>query len=400
MQPAQLTAANFSRYPPQAREAAVAQLPLLRRLPLAFVPGLLRELVEYDQKFPAERLSLDRQFQWLASLAPQVFAECFSAFGAIQMSAEQAARNWAGDPLGYSEQMSAYLWRTHQMDAFRAAAVAYGQRFAAAVPPPSPPLPRLGIAVIGQGVSSPAPELFRKLRPQGTLFTAVDPRGGLDSLLRFLSARAAAHPVPYGHWYVEGGVAEAHPVGVVAVSYGSLKPAREVLFAYIQKQVSKPGMGPEELRDRMAALDPAALGLRGDPLVDWFQLKVLTEGSGTQIFATTFTQWATREALRRAEPLTTLVRFAPRQRQRPMNELLAGDETVPRLDPEGSLVDADMATYYHWLNQGRLPGAAQAGFLAWHEGRQTALVVAPGMPRGTQSKGSIGMDGLVRLLTT
>ena len=35
-----------------------------------------------------------------------------------------------------------------------------------------------------------------------------------------------------------------------------------------------------------------------------FQVKLLTEGSGTQIFSTTFAQWTAREALRRAEALT------------------------------------------------------------------------------------------------
>ena len=64
-------------------------------------------------------------------------------------------------------------------------------------------------------------------------------------------------------------------------------------------------------------------------MLNHFQLKLLTEGSGTQIFSTTFAQWTAREALRRAQPLTMLVRFAPRQRQRPMNELLANSTATP-----------------------------------------------------------------------
>jgi len=79
-------------------------------------------------------------------------------------------------------------------------------------------------------------------------------------------------------------------------------------------------MGPEFLRTLMARLRPADLGFSAadDPVLDRFQVKLLTEGSGTQIFSTTFTQWAAREALRRAQPHTLLVRFAPRQRQKPM----------------------------------------------------------------------------------
>ena len=97
----------------------------------------------------------------------------------------------------------------------------------------------------------------------------------------------------------------------------------------------------------MARLSPADLGItgKGDEVMNRFVVKLLTEGSGTQIFSTTFAQWTAREVLRRAQPLTLLVRFAPRQRQRPMNELLAAGDSNPELDPTGSLIDADMGAY-------------------------------------------------------
>src|SRR5438132_6817018 len=96
----------------------------------------------------------------------------------------------------------------------------------------------------------------------------------------------------------------------------------------MKSEIQKPCMGPETLRTLMAQMRPADLGLTlaSDPVLDRFQLKLLTEGSGTQIFATSFTQWAARETLSRAQPLTMLVRFAPRQRQKPMNELLSSPE--------------------------------------------------------------------------
>ena len=58
MLPAQLAASQFARYPPAAKQVAVAHLELLRRLPLAFLPNLLRELIDYDYKFPAERTQM------------------------------------------------------------------------------------------------------------------------------------------------------------------------------------------------------------------------------------------------------------------------------------------------------------------------------------------------------
>ena len=153
-------------------------------------------------------------------------------------------------------------------------------------------------------------------------------------------------------------------------------------------------MGPESLRTVMAQMPPEELGFgkSGDPVLDRFQVKLLTEGSGTQIFSTSFAQWAAREALRRAQPLTLLVRFAPRQRQRPMNELLSPSQQAPELDALGSLLDADMGAYYNWLNQQRLSGSAQSMFLAWFENHAEAVAISSVMPRGTISNSSVTLS--------
>jgi hypothetical protein len=138
----------------------------------------------------------------------------------------------------------------------------------------------------------------------------------------------------------------------------------------------------------MAAMRPSDLRLdKGipDPVLARFEMKLLTEGSGTQIFSTTFAQWAAREVLRRAEPLTLLVRFAPRQRQRPMNELLSVSTQKIEYDPAGSLVDADMGAYYNWINQQRLTAADHSSFIAWFENHSQAIAIGPTVPRGTVS---------------
>ena len=135
----------------------------------------------------------------------------------------------------------------------------------------------------------------------------------------------------------------------------------------------------------------------GDPVLDRFQLKVLTEGSGTQIFSTTFAQWSAREALRRAQPLTLLVRFTPRQKLRSMNELLSDSHSIPELDFVGSLVDAEMGAYYHWINQQRLSGASQSVFIAWFEDHEQAIVVSPALPRGVDWVSEISLERLFEL---
>ena len=133
--------------------------------------------------------------------------------------------------------------------------------------------------------------------------------------------------------------------------------------------------------------------------MDSFVLRVFTEGSGTQIFSTTFAQWSAREALRRAEPATLLVRYSVRQKQQPMNEMLEDKPLGNDVDPAGSLVDADMGAYYTWLNLQRLPGKGDAGFLAWSEAHQQAVAIGAGLPRGTVSSQPMRLSQLLKMIT-
>jgi hypothetical protein len=80
-----------------------------------------------------------------------------------------------------------------------------------------------------------------------------------------------------------------------------------------------------------------------------------------------------------------------------MNDLLSDSQAKPELDFLGSLVDADMGAYYHWINQQRLPGASQSVFLAWFEDHQQAIVVSPALPHGVESDSSIDLGKLLEL---
>jgi hypothetical protein len=387
MLPRDLKPEQFKGYPPEARKLVTGYIGALQRLPLSFLPSLLREIVDYDFKFPAERRAVRKELANLNSLSGERMDTWFEGFSQIQLSPKLESSDWINAPAQFVEQLSAYLWTTHQLDAFRTAALEYAGRLQAAVPPEPPPAPRLGITVVGQGVAAYDEALFRKLRPHGAYFSRVKPENGLKQLLGAVAARAKAHPVAYGHWYIDGGQAADHDPALTRVSYDALEPARAALLRKIRSETDRPGMGPEALRTLLAQLRPSDLGFdrSGDAVLDRFQVKMLTEGSGTQIFSTTFAQWTAREVLRRVQPLTLLVRFAPRQRQKPMYELLSGNSDRPELDPVGSLVDGDMGAYYNWLNQQRLPGAEQSSFLVWFENHGDAVAVGPSMARGTVS---------------
>lgn len=399
MLPRDLTAEQFAAYLPEARKVAVAHLGALRQLPLSFEPSLLREVIDYDFKFPSERAAIDKELDTLSSLSATQIKVWFQAFSQFSLSSKLESFDWINQPAQFVEQLSAYLWTTHQLDAFREAATAYGNRLQTAAPPEPVSMHRLGIAVIGQGVASYDASLFRNLRPYGTYFRQIKPDNGLALLLGAASARAKGHPAPYGHWYVDGGQEAAHSPSLTCVSYQALEPVRAALLKNIQTEIKRPGMGPEELRSHLAQLSPADLGMdkAGDPVLDRFQVKMFTEGSGTQIFSTTFAQWTGREALRRAQPLTLLVRYAPRQRQRPMNELLTSNQSNPELDYTGSLIDADMGAYYQWINQQRLPGSERSSFVVWFEGHSQALAIGPSLPRGSASNSAIDLEQLLAL---
>jgi hypothetical protein len=395
MLPRDLKPQSFSHYPPEARKLVTDYLGTIRALPLAYVANLLRELIEYDFKFPAERRDLEQELAITHALSPGEQKTWFQGFAAINLSPELEQSDWPDRPAQFVEELSAYLWSTHQLDAFRKSALDYAGRLRGALPPDSPPVPRLGIAVIGDGVTTYDEPLFRKLRTHGAYFSRVKPEGGLAFLLDAVAKRAKDHPIPYGHWYIDGGPPAEHAPELIRISYEALASVREQLLEKMHAQIEKPGMGPEALRTLLAQQTPHEFGLRGDPVLDRFQLKLLTEGSGTQIFSTTFAQWAAREALRRAQPCTMMVRFAPRQRQKPMNELLSGKQSPVELDPIGSLIDAEMGAYYNWINQQRLPGAEQSCFLAWFEDHTQAVVIGPAVPRGTESNSATDLSKLL-----
>jgi hypothetical protein len=401
MLPRDLKASQFAGYPPQARELAAGRVSLLQQLPLGFLPLLLREIIVYDWKFPPERSELDHQLAYLESRSPVERRQLLAGFEKLRLAPELEAFDWVNEPGQFSEQLTTHLWATLQIDAFRTAAIDYVRTVNAAAPHAPPAVARLSMVVLGKDVPENRYRLFRKLRPYGVYFNRVRPENGLRILLDAAAARAQAHPAQYGHWYIDGGSEE--PVssgGLVRFSYDSLAPARAALQGKMQKTFQS-GMGPEAFRTMLAGMRPAELGMgdAADAVLSRFQVSVLTEGSGTQIFSTTFVQWAAREAFRRAQPLTLLLRFAPRQRARPMNELLAETQRKPELDPQGSLVDADMGAYYTWLNQQRLAGAETSSFLVWFENHDEALAISPSLVRATESSVPVDLEHLVKQIS-
>jgi hypothetical protein len=391
---------QFRDYPPEARRVATGHMELLRKLPAAFTPLLLQQIQAYDWRFPAERRDIDRQLTFLKSLAEADRRRLFTGFAQLKLPTRLLEVKWLSSPVEFSEQLSHHLWTTGQIDAFHEASETYLKAVYAALPEQPPAAPRLGIAVIGKGVEKNTYPLFRKFRPLGSRFTNVNPANGLKTLLAHVAERAAAHPSSFDHWYIDGGAPEpvSHPF-LTSISYHGLAQNRLALLRKTSSAIQNGIAGPKELLSLLHGLQPEELGFdaagRNSAVFSHFATSLLTSGSGTQIFSTSFVQWATRELWRRAQPLTMLARFAPRQRQRPMNELLAGDERNVEMDAPGALIDADMGAYYMWLGQQRLSGAEQSSFLIWFEDHAEAFVVSPKLARNTESNARVDLRWLL-----
>ena len=341
---------------------------------------------------------MDAQFAYMGSLSREQLTQVMTAFDRLTLSAELERLDWVRTPSAFSERLSAHLWTTGQIASFRSAAVDFLAAVRAAIPPPGPAIPRLGIVVVGQGVTENRYRLFRKLRPRGTYFTQVDPREGLSLLMQRVEARAKQHRESFAHWYIDGGEpASRPPAGVEVLAYRQMNPVRDAVVAKMRGMIGA-GLGTETQRSELMRLKPPDVGLPdagANTVLNHFTVSVLSEGSGAQFFSTTFVQWAAREVLRRAQPVTLFARFAPRITERSMNDVLRGTPTSEVLDPHGALVDADMGAYYTWLNQMRLSGADRAGFLAWFENHSEALLISPSVEPGAQSDARVDLNRLL-----
>ncbi len=399
--PNQLTPQSFGKYPPEARKVATQHIELLRKLPLAFLPLLLREMMAYDWKFPAERREIDEQMRYLGAMDEAHLRVEMSGFSSIRLTPELERMEWVSEPAQFSEKLTAYLWSTHQMDGFRKASIEYIHALHAAMPVETLPVARLTLVQFGVGVKGNRYPLFRKLKPHGVYFTNVKPDEG-EILLSMATARAKAYPRSFGHWYIDGAEEIETDPAVTSVAYSSLRGVRDELVNKMRLVMQPGGGGPEVLRTMLAQVTPGELGLKDEgaaAVLNRFQVSLLTEGSGTQLFSTTFVQWSAREALRRAQPVTLFLRYAPRQKEQSMKELLAGTQHAPVPDFAGSLIDADMGAYYTWINQQRLAGAEKAGFVAWFEGQREAFASGPGLVRGSVNGEVIGLGEIVKRLT-
>lgn len=387
MLPAQLTSAAFKQYPDKGREFAISHLQVFSSLPLALLASILREAIQFDWLFPAEQRHLESQCAILQSLPAEKKAAAIAGFTALNIPSQLSDLDWVNKPARFTEELTAYLWSSSQIDAFRAAAI----QFASATERQQSnqeKAARLCVVMLPADLDKPGYPLFRKLRPHGTFFQNIAPGWHEDEILNWIKSQTGTDSARLSHFYVDGGTTLALQPPFEQIGWNQSAALRNTLLDRLHRMTQTPGIGPEMARSQLSGLSPGELGIGSSgeqAVLDRFLLRVLAEGSGTQIFSTTFVQWTARELLRRAEPLSLVVRFGARDEFRPMDVMLSGSTRKAALDPAGSFVDADMGAYYTWVNLQRLRAAESARFLAISQARGQAVAIGPGLPRGTFS---------------
>ena len=129
----------------------------------------------------------------------------------------------------------------------------------AAAPPEPPPVPRLGIAVIGQGVPRTMSPYF-ETAAHGAYFSQVKPENGLQTLLsrsRCSGQGASGSRTATGTLTAAG---SGPRPALTCVSYQAWSP-RGPALAQDAGEIEKPGMGPEALSTLLAQMRPAELGI-------------------------------------------------------------------------------------------------------------------------------------------
>src|ERR1700724_130205 len=105
MLPRDLKPEQFSGYPSEAKRLVIHYIAVLQRLPLSFLPSLLREVIEYDYKFPVERKALERELCNLSSLSAEQFKDWMQGFAQIQVSKALENFDWINSPAQFVEQL-------------------------------------------------------------------------------------------------------------------------------------------------------------------------------------------------------------------------------------------------------------------------------------------------------
>src|SRR5262249_3403882 len=158
--------------------------------PLVLCAILLREIINFDSRFPRERAAIESRLSFLQALSPSEKRNVTKGFADLSLSPDLLAADWVNSPQRFEENLSAYLWASKHHDAFRDTAITFAQQVDKAIPPWNPGANRWVVVVLGADLQKEGYPLFRKLRPHGVFFPRVAGDAGMSAVTGELARRA------------------------------------------------------------------------------------------------------------------------------------------------------------------------------------------------------------------
>jgi hypothetical protein len=376
---------------------------LLDRLPATVHAFIVVELQKWPLLFEPERRY---QRELLAHLSSFSAADLSQATGGIARVEEDAGctRIRHRDPGAFQDEAQKLLRTRQRLAAWRQEIDAFFRGIDPSLDARLYPADRPGrvvVQVYGEGIAVQPGRMWSRFKDVGTRIPlALDDVRGSDAFLRRLFGGASAgdgqlifdHAEALDAWVIDADQtlhALCRPPAT-GLSYKRLLPYRDdlthALYRKIQAGVESPQAFAAFARSLKLAPGPDAF-LQHDDRVLAFVRDVFLTGNGTLFVNNTFAEWATVQALRRAQPRLVATRFGVRDKLKPFSSLLLfsqprPSDQIPLIeDPVGSFVDVEQLSYYVWVNAEK--NAAYRNrtlYLFLAEGVDEMLAVRPDAP--------------------
>jgi hypothetical protein len=379
---------------------------VMRRLPATVHVFILAEMQKWPTLFPAERRYQRALLEHLSSAAAGELTQLSAGIAKIEAEAS-LSRISERDPARFQDLAQAALRKQSLVPAWRREVDLFFQQIdpqleSKLFPPDAPR--RLVVQLYSRDIAVQPEKLWGRLKTQGmripltlddpknrdgylralfgagsddhkaslfgrlqadTAFAATDSwivetHAALHDLLKRTTASGAT--AQFGRAAPEPRTADRGPrtaeLSLTGLSYERLLPYRDVLmkalFSKVQTGVESPQAFAAYARSLTLAPEPGALP-NPDAIVQAFVRDVLLTGNGTLFVNNTFVEWATVQALRRAQPRLLVARYGVRDKLKPFSSLLlfsqprASDQIPLIEDPLGSFIDVEQLSYYVWL---------------------------------------------------
>jgi hypothetical protein len=393
---------------------------LLARLPATVHASIVVELHKWPTLFAPEQRYQRALLEHLSSLSKPDLVQRTAGISRVETDA--GVRKIGGDPARFQDDAQAALRKRQLLVAWRKEIDGFFQQIDPAIeeklyPADSPR--RLVVQLYGSGIAVQPGKMWSRFKGTGVRVPLkIDGAERSDTFLQALfGQRANAAPALFGTaresagfgpldaWIVESHEAlhnlwsdsarRTPAAAITGLSYDRLRPYRDeltrALYTKIQSGVESPQAFAAYARSLQVAPGSDAL-MHAPAVLQVFVRDTLLTGNGTLFVNNTFVEWASVQALRRAQPRILVTRFGVRDKLKPFSSLLlfsqprASDQIPLIEDPVGSFVDVEQLSYYVWLNAEKSPAYRKKTlYLFLAEGVDEMLAIRSDAPPASPS---------------